>query len=111
MIDLPSPALIGVVHLMVGMFAAFMPADDEHARAVRSVFAMLQKLAPVAAKINFYKSEACMGTLDGKIYRSERVTHYKEPPPPVELADNQPDTNKQGRMEKEKEESTTVTRK
>ena len=72
--------VLGMLGMVGGMLP--MPPDDEGAQLVRTVFGMLQKLAPVAAQIDFYKSEASVTTFDGKMYRTEKVTHYKEPPPP-----------------------------
>jgi hypothetical protein len=73
---------------MLGMSGAMMPiqADEQSAKMLRTIFGMAQKLAPVVAQINFYKSEASVTTFDGKMFRSEKVTHYKKPRPP-EAAD------------------------
>jgi hypothetical protein len=72
---------------MMGMIGAMIPMpEEEGAQIVRTIFGMLQKLAPVVARINFYQSEASVSTFDGRIYRTETVTNYKKPAPPEEEA-------------------------
>jgi hypothetical protein len=68
---------------MMGMVGAMIPVPQEDgAQVVRTIFGMIQKLAPVVARINFYLSEASVTTFDGKVYRTEKVTNYKKPAPP-----------------------------
>jgi hypothetical protein len=66
---------------MMGMFTSFMPQSEE-TKAIRPIFSLLQKLAPVFATIDFYRSEASISTFDGQTVRTINVTHYKEPTPP-----------------------------
>ncbi|UCG33433.1 MAG: hypothetical protein JSU68_02135 [Phycisphaerales bacterium] len=75
---------------MLGMFGGMIPMpEEEAAQIVRTIFNMLQKLAPVVAQINFYRSKASVCTFDGKIYRSETVTNYKKPAPPEPEAEEE----------------------
>ena len=68
---------------MLGMIGQMVPMPEgEGAQVVRTIFNMLQKLAPAVARINFYQSEASVSTFDGRIYRTETVTNYKKPTPP-----------------------------
>jgi hypothetical protein len=67
---------------MLGMVGGMLPIEGEEAEIVRVIFSTLQKLTPVVAQINFYKSEASVTTFDGKVYRTETVVNYKEPAPP-----------------------------
>lgn len=95
---------------MLGMFGGFVPTNNDSARVIRPILVMAQKLAPVVAKLNFYKSQACVSTFDGKIYRSQTVTHYKEPPPPVEIAE-QHDQNTEAAADQNRDKTASATRK
>ena len=55
-------------------------ADKEAAKAVQSMMAMIHRLAPVVAQIDFFSSQASYCTFDGLAWKMEMVTTYKAPP-------------------------------
>ena len=72
---------------LLGMVGNMVPTDDDAAEIIRPIFGMLQKLAPVVAQINFYKSKATVTMSGARILKTHTVTHYKEPPRPEETSD------------------------
>jgi len=77
---------MGTVLGMVGMFGAFIPADDPKAGVFKAVLGMLQKLGPVGAAVDYYESTASISTFDGRRIQTRTITNYKpyvEPPPPA----------------------------
>jgi len=69
---------------MVGMFA--MDAPPEMRKIFSALPPLLNKLSPVAAKMNFYKSSASYSSFDGRRWYSRQVQNYKKPnerPKPV----------------------------
>jgi len=66
------------ISMATGMMGAFVP-KPELRPVLAKVSAMLGKLAPVARKIDFYKSTATSTTFDGQAWRSRAVTHYFSP--------------------------------
>lgn len=87
-----SAAAVGMLGMVGGMFVAGLPAEDEEARrfkkVAQSALAIAMKLGPILQKIDFYSSESCMTTYDGKsTIRTESVVTYKatsaHPPQPV----------------------------
>jgi hypothetical protein len=69
---------IGIASMVTGMFGAFIPEPE--ARPIIAKFSgILNKLAPVARKIDFYKSTASHTTFDGQTWRTHGVTHYFSP--------------------------------
>ena len=85
-----SAAAAGMLGMVGGMFLAGLPAEDEEARrfkkAAQSGLAIAMKLGPILQRIDFYSSESCMTTYDGKsTIRTESVVTYKAtstPPSP-----------------------------
>jgi hypothetical protein len=69
---------IGMVSMMGGMMAAFIP-DPDARPIIQRIASMLAKLTPVVTKIDFYKSTATYATFDGKAWRVQTVTHYVSP--------------------------------
>jgi len=62
---------------MVGMVAQDMPPE---ARSfITGLTPILNKLGPVAAKLNFYQSSASYSTFDGAAWHNRKVQNYKEP--------------------------------
>jgi tetratricopeptide (TPR) repeat protein len=69
---------IGVVSMMGGMLTMAIP-EPEVRPVVAKLAGMIAKLAPVARKIDFYKSTASYTTFDGQAWHSRMVTHYVSP--------------------------------
>lgn len=61
-----------------GMVSAMIP-EPKGQRIVGKIFGIVAKLAPVAAKIDFFKSSAACCQFDGKAYHARKVTHYFAP--------------------------------
>lgn len=70
--------ILGAVTMASGMAGSFIPDPDMQQMLMR-VSAMLSKVAPVAMKIDFYKSTASCTTFDGQAWRTQSVTHYYSP--------------------------------
>lgn len=69
---------LGIVSMVSGMIGSFMP--DQQLRGVfAKVSGIVNKLTPVARKIDFYKSTATLTTFDGQRWRTRSVTHYFSP--------------------------------
>ncbi len=69
---------LGVASMITGMMGTFVP--EPQARPVLAKIAgILNKLTPVARKIDFYKSEVTLTTFDGQVWHSRGVTHYFSP--------------------------------
>jgi tetratricopeptide (TPR) repeat protein len=64
---------------MAGGMASAMIPEPEAQKIIGRVFGIVAKLAPVAAKIDFYKSSANYCQFDGKKYHTRSVTHYLQP--------------------------------
>jgi hypothetical protein len=56
-----------------------MMVEPEARPVIGKLSGMLGKLAPVAAKIDFYKSVATCSSFDGKMWRLKTVTNYLSP--------------------------------
>ena len=69
---------LGVAAMITGMMGAFVP-DREAKPVLARISALIGKLAPVAEKIDFYKSKASVTTFDGRAWRTRQVTHYFSP--------------------------------
>jgi hypothetical protein len=70
--------VLGGVSMAGGMIAMMIP-EPEGQRAVMKVFGIIAKLAPVVARIDFYKSSSTHTTFDGKAWHTKAVTHYFSP--------------------------------
>ncbi len=68
------------------MLAAMIPPTPENEEA-RSVFAVLGKLAPVFAHMNFERSRSSVCRLEGDRWLTESVINYKEYVPPKQVPD------------------------
>lgn len=55
--------------------------DKQSAKVLESVMAMVHRLAPVVAQIDFYSSTATYCTFDGLAWKVEMLTTYKAPRP------------------------------
>lgn len=64
---------------MGGMFLPMVIPDEDVRDVAVSVIQMIGKLAPVAAKIDFYESTSSYTTFDGKAWHTRSVTHYRAP--------------------------------
>lgn len=65
---------------MGAMFAQNIPRELH--RFLNTVPPLLNKLLPVAGKMNFYLSSSEFTTFDGRQWRTRKVQNYKTPPPP-----------------------------
>lgn len=70
-------AIIDMVAPMGGMVAMAIP-DAKARQVITRLAAALGKLAPVARKIDFFKSAASRTTFDGDAWHTHTVTHYRE---------------------------------
>lgn len=70
--------VIGVVSMAGGMAVMGIP-DPETQKLVGKLMQIINKLGPVATKIDFYQSTASCTTFDGTSWRVRQVTNYKEP--------------------------------
>ncbi len=70
--------LIGMISMTGGVMTMMIP-DPEAQPIIGKVVGMIGKLAPVLAKIDFYKSTATCTTFDGHAWRTRSVTHYVAP--------------------------------
>ena len=64
---------------MAGGFVGMVVPDPQAQKAIIKVFGIISKLAPVAAKVDFYKSSASYVQSDGLVWRSYGVTNYVSP--------------------------------
>jgi hypothetical protein len=64
---------------MLGMVVPMVIPDENARKVAGKIIGIMGKLAPVAAKINFYKSSASYTTFDGKAWHTREVTHYQSP--------------------------------
>jgi hypothetical protein len=62
---------------MTGMLAMMIPPNDPDAEVGRQLLAMLQRLAPVAQKFDFFKTTASATTFDGTAWHKISATTYK----------------------------------
>ncbi len=69
---------IGVVSMVGGMATMAIP-DPQIRPVIAKITGMLAKLAPVARKIDFFKSTASCTTFDGHAWHTRAVTHYIAP--------------------------------
>jgi tetratricopeptide (TPR) repeat protein len=69
---------IGIASMISGMLGAAVPEPDARP-VIGKISSILAKLAPVARKIDFYKSAASETTFDGNVFRTRAVTHYFSP--------------------------------
>ena len=69
---------IGMVSMVSGMLGPVMP-EPKLRLMLTKLTSMITKLAPVARKIDFYKSTASLTTFDGQNWRTRQVTHYLSP--------------------------------
>jgi tetratricopeptide (TPR) repeat protein len=69
---------MGAASMMGGMVAASIP-KPELRPVVMKMTSIIGKLAPVAKKVDFYKSVASSTTFDGQMWRCRSVTHYQSP--------------------------------
>jgi len=86
---------VGMAGFVGGMITASMPNDAQSGqakKAIQSVMQIVMKLGPVLQKLDFYSSEASMGTYDGELtIRKESVVTFKNPEPEkVKTADGKP---------------------
>ena len=72
--------LLGSLSMVAGMASMAIP-DPDAREAVIKVFALLSKLAPVVAAIDFYESTSSHSTFDGRRWHHLSVTHYTPPGP------------------------------
>jgi hypothetical protein len=70
--------VLAVIGPMSGMMGMAIP-DPQARKVIARVGGILGKLAPVARKIDFYKSNSAYTTFDGSAWRSSSVTHYQDP--------------------------------
>ena len=68
---------VGTYTLPLGQI--FNVKVENEQKMIVKLFGMVSKLAPVVAKIDFYKSSASYVEFDGKTYHSRSVTHYVSP--------------------------------
>ena len=68
------------------MAAAMIPPSPE-TELMRTVFAMLGKLAPVFMKMNFERSRSSLSRLEGDRWLTQDVVNYKEYKPPKQVPD------------------------
>ena len=64
---------------MSGMILPMVIPDEDARKVVGKIIGIIGKLAPVAAKIDFYKSTVAYMTFDGKAWHARQVTHYQSP--------------------------------
>ncbi len=64
---------------MIGPMATMGIPDPDARRVVGTLLGMVNKLAPVARKIDFYKSTATLTNFNGKAWLTRSVTHYVAP--------------------------------
>ena len=64
--------------MVCGMMGAFIP-DPKARPVIGKISNIFGKLAPVARKVDFYKSAASCTTFDGKKWHNRSVTHYFSP--------------------------------
>ncbi|MCH7870549.1 MAG: tetratricopeptide repeat protein [Planctomycetes bacterium] len=64
---------------MAGGFVGMVVPDPEAQKAIMKIFGIVSKLAPVAAKVDFYKSSASYIQSNGRVWRTHGVTHYFSP--------------------------------
>ena len=69
---------LNFVSVMGGMASMAIP-DPEVRQAVMQVLGIVADIAPVARKVDFYKSTASYTTFDGKAWHTRHVTHYMSP--------------------------------
>lgn len=74
--DIASGLEVG--SMVCGMVGAFIP-EPKARPLVGKIANILGKLAPVARKVDFYKSSASCTTFDGQTWHSRSVTHYFSP--------------------------------
>ena len=75
---------LGMCSMMAAMATAGMPdAPDarEAKQMIHAIANMMMKLAPAAAKINFYSSSASQATINGPEIRTQTITTYKKDMP------------------------------
>ncbi len=73
-------AAIGGISMGMGMMGMFMgDAPPEFRKIMGSVPPMLAKLAPVAGRLDFFKSNASYESFDGSKWISRSVQNYKKP--------------------------------
>ena len=73
---------LSAAFFMVGMLGSFIP-DEPETRPMKAIIAILGRLSPAIAKIDFLSSSASVCTFDGQGWMTEQVLNYKpEPPPP-----------------------------
>ena len=70
--------VLGAVAMSSGMFSLAIP-EPEARNVVARLTTMLGKLAPVARRIDFYKSTATLTTYEDRQWRTETVTHFASP--------------------------------
>jgi hypothetical protein len=70
---------LGMMSMISGMMTMAVPDPDARA-AVSKVAGLLVKLAPAAAKIDFYKSKSSLSVFDGKGWACRGATRYASPP-------------------------------
>jgi len=68
----------GIAAMVTGMMGAFIP-EPKVQPVVTKISVILGKLAPVARKIDFYKSKASCTTFEGNLWRTRTATHYFSP--------------------------------
>ena len=69
---------VGIGSMVCGMMGAAVP-DPEARPVLGKISSILSKLAPVARKIDFFKSTSSCTTFDGQVWHSRGVTHYLSP--------------------------------
>ncbi len=72
-----AQVLTGVSY--AGGFVAMVVPDPDAQKAIMKVFGIVSKLAPIVAKVDFFKSSASYIQSDGNVWRSHGVTHYLSP--------------------------------
>ena len=66
---------IGMISMVSGTASAFIPVPSMRP-ILAKITAMLGKLAPVARKIDFFKSTAAQTTFDGQMWHTQTLTHF-----------------------------------
>ena len=69
---------LGMVSVFGGMATMAIP-DPEAQQVLGKLLGIVGKLAPIAAKVDFYKSKASHTTFDGKAWHKRCVTNYASP--------------------------------